>query len=203
MLDAVRKQDVNHPEPMTDQQVSDRYLPFSRFWLTKIISRPYLIAVDTEQLANTTVFRLIRWLSKQHADSTLLPRDIDAVCRTIAKRTASQAIRDATRHKRRQIISALRLEDCIGECHTTSEADPQQIIMQKELVEIALDSLEANEAKLLELKLHGWTNIEVAHHIGTTIRQTQSLFVGIRKKLSRQLLLGIRNQESGIRSQHA
>ena len=170
MSDAAKKPDANCSERMKDQQVSDRYLPLSRFWLARMISRPSLISVDTEQLANATVFKLIRWLSKQDAESILRPRDVDCVCRMIAKRIASQAIRDATRHKRRHIISALRFEDYVGESYTTSEADPQQIAMQNELVEMVLDSLEAPEARLLELKLHGWTNSEIADHIGTTIR---------------------------------
>ena len=201
MSDAAKKPDANCSERMKDQQVSDRYLPLSRFWLARMISRPSLISVDTEQLANATVFKLIRWLSKQDAESILLPRDVDCVCRMIAKRIASQAIRDATRHKRRHIISALRFEDYVGESYTTSEADPQQIAMQNELVEMVMDSLEAPEARLLELKLHGWTNSEIADHIGTTIRQIQSLFVGIRKKLSRHFALRIRTQDTGLRTQ--
>ena len=171
-----------------------------------MVSRPFLKLVDSEQLASETVLRLILWLRKQLEESDLQIRDIDCVCRTIAKRVALQAIRDARRCNRTESILAISLEDYLGEACTKSEEDPQQIAMHHELVQKVLKGLHPSEAMILELRLSGWTNLEIGHHTGVSARQIQSNFIRIKTKLSKNLKF-VRQaasgtpQDSGLRTQ--
>jgi RNA polymerase sigma factor (sigma-70 family) len=216
MQDAMSTSDSIRVDRLNDRQVADRYLNLSRLWVEKLVSKAFLKLVDSEQLASETVLRLILWMSKQSEESYLQIRDLDCICRTIAKRVAIQAIRDARRFNRTESILAISLEDYLGEACTKSEVDPQQIAMHHELVQKVLKGLHPSEAMILELRLSGWTNSEIGHHTGVSARQIQSKFIRIKTKLSKSLKFvpqaarlrpqapqdsGLRTQDSGLRTQ--
>ena len=186
MPDVLNPHVVTFALPQSDKQLSDRYLPLSRFWLERMLAKRYARLMDCEELANVTVLKLFLWFRKQEAQSKVQLSDLDCVCRTIAKRVGLQAIRDATRSKHRQAMFVVSLDDSMFLFDENSKTDPQRIVMQNELVLVALNSLDAAEANLLELRLQGWTDCQLACQTGTTTRRIQSLFARIRKKLARQ-----------------
>ena len=130
---------------------------------------------------------------------SLLIRDLDRVCRTIARRVAKQAIRDARRSKRCAAVLAISLHDYFGNSYTKCEMDPQQIAMHRELVHNVLKDWDPLKAMLVELRLQGWTNPEIASHIGSTTRQVQRQLNRIHKQLSRWFYLGQKTKAVGLR----
>lgn len=179
--------------PILDQHLSDRCLRLSRFWLAGIIGKRYSRMIDSEQLANTTVFRLIRWANQRECSANSSPCQLDRVCRTIAKRVALQAIRDATRLKRRDSVAVVSLSDHSEEIHATRQLNPQLVVMEMEIFQMAFSYLSIQETNALTLRLEGWTIPEIGKEFGKSPQQIRRAFVLIRRKLSASLILGVRS----------
>lgn len=166
----------------SSDQITAKYTGLIMSWLYKMIRHDLAPDIDIEQLATTIVFELICYLDKTSAgcfDEDGLIR----ICRTITNRKVADEIRFHRRQIRlasAQNYAQLDLNIVPG-CADTSR--PEHQIELDDFISVFLASLDVTHRELVERKLLGWTNDELATEFRVSIRTIQSRIHTIERAL--------------------
>ncbi|MCI0704656.1 MAG: sigma-70 family RNA polymerase sigma factor [Planctomycetia bacterium] len=125
--------------------------------------RPHLDTVDLVQSVHRSLMLGVR----QDKFNVASPAQLIALALTIVRRKVARK----WRHHRRQLPTAASansddvLSDVLTSLHST-ETDPARAAQLREAAERVVRGLDADDRRLLELRLEGWSTAEVARLLG-------------------------------------
>src|SRR5262249_7091476 len=127
--------------------------------------RPYLDSMDLVQSVHHTVMLGLR----QNKFAISSPESLMALALTLVRRKAARQWRHAQRQQRLDggTAKASSLSHVLTSL-SSPDADPARSVQFTEQVQCLCDRLEETERRLLELRMQGYSPVEIAAQIGLT-----------------------------------
>jgi RNA polymerase sigma-70 factor (ECF subfamily) len=163
------------------RQLFDRYVTQLVALARRRISQRLASRVDAEDIVQS-VFRTFFHRARE---GQFQIEDPDDLCKLLARITVHKTLRQVAYHKRAKRDACMEAGQGDGESDhlmavLASEPTPEETTALLDQMEHFLSKLRPEDRRILEMRMEGYSNVEIASHLGITDRKIRRLMERVR-----------------------
>lgn len=170
-----------------EDAINNDFIGLVRYWILRLVFVRQRHLIDVDQLSNDVLNDLIKQINNRTDNAVLVRENSIRLCRAITKCHVCNALVFLDRQKRKADCEDIATNSDVADHF---EYGPESIAIHKEIRRLILDGLSSQLRRVVEFKLLGWCNSEVANEMSLSIRAIERMLKKIEPTMTTLILNG-------------